>query len=175
MGRHKKEQDREIEPFTQTHYDADCEPVVYHVPQFREGMRFGMLTLIEQFDEENAFGRRVHRGLWHAKCDCGEKVVVHRNALKSGKPRGRACYHCRSEVPRMRMGHPPNDYAGKIIGRLAIGEWVPGEGWMCACKECEEIVMVRYSSQLGTASMRPCGQPCGGDSVFDRMREDARR
>lgn len=143
----------------------------FAVSKFEPNQKVGLLTLIEKnYDGDNLFGKRVYRGFWRAQCECGEELAVHHLALKaglkSGKPKGLACPDCRYKLPKrprkkMTTARPPADHQGKIFGRLAVGEWKCGTGWICVCFECEEIVLVRYSGLLGIMGARRCGRPCG--------------
>ena len=51
------------------------------------GMRFGRLTVIERAENK---GRNV---CWNCRCDCGNEVVVKRDALISGDTQSCGCLH----------------------------------------------------------------------------------
>ena len=120
------------------------------------GQRFGRLIVVGESEKIN--GRRI----WKCECDCGEKVEVRQDCLKSGSTKSCGCYAKESSSKNGKKNGKKSivDITNKRFGRLvAIEQTEERAGgcvkWLCRC-DCGNIAVVS-SSSLNRANTRSCG------------------
>lgn len=75
------------------------------------GFRFGKLTIIDVADDRFDVGRGQRR--WHARCDCGNVILVAAHAVKSGNTKSCGCL--RSGKSKARVPSLPRGKGGKFV------------------------------------------------------------
>jgi len=110
------------------------------------GNRYGKLLVIKKAKVQNG------AYYWQCRCDCGKKIVVIGNALRSGNSRSCGC--CRGLGPYL-IDETGNRY-GKllVIKRAKVPEGVRSH-WQCRC-DCGKKTVVRGNS-LRSGRSRSCG------------------
>jgi hypothetical protein len=100
------------------------------------GKRFGRLVVTA-----HAQGRR-----WSCVCDCGERVVVVGQDLRTGHTKSCGC---------LKRGWRLIDLAGKRFGRLLVRAYAGDRKWSCVC-DCGARGVVKGQS-LRTGHTKSCG------------------
>ena len=112
------------------------------------GQKFGKLTVIEKSDKKTVSGR-AH---WLCLCECGNKVIVNSNHLRSGSIKSCGCLH----------KHPNNfiDLTGQKFGKLTVIERDmqyrdKGVYWKCICECGNEKTIL--GKTLRSGATKSCG------------------
>lgn len=116
------------------------------------GFRYERITVIRRDIRDGPLGK-YSDGYWLCKCDCGNIVRLSTQELRQKLRKARACPTClalhyapRSLRPDKKLGRPRKNLGGMIIGRLTVGEYFDGLGWLCTCAECggQEVCINQY-------------------------------
>ena len=127
------------------------------VPEDLTGQRFGKLTVVEQSESVKTKSGQT-KIKWACVCDCGKRVIVLANQLRSGRTKSCGCYRQELLVKTKRI-----DLTGKVFGKLTVIKSMPsrrsGEStlssWLCKC-ECGNIVEVT-GQNLRRGNTTSCG------------------
>lgn len=120
--------------------------------RFKPGDKVGLLTLLQRVYIKGYFGL-LHRGRWLVRCVCGVEFETTQKKLARGYEF--SC-GCEKRVRKQPVStRPPNDIAGKQVGRLTPVLYETNKGWWCVC-ECGERELVRYSRDIKRCGERPC-------------------
>ena len=124
------------------------------------GQVFGRLTVLEEAPAPTEY--TAYKGLWYrCRCQCGNTVVVRRDALVSGNTKSCGCL--RRDVGLERFSCE-RIATGQVFGRLTVIEEAPapseyttykGLWYRCRC-QCGNIVVIRRSS-LVAGKTKSCG------------------
>ncbi len=120
------------------------------------GEPFGHYSVIESLSS----------GLYRIQCGCGSEPIIRSlaaisSALRLRAPRIYSC-GCVRLPSKPRLGRPPANRAGETIGRLQVGDWEAGKGWLCLCLSCQEAgfpehtFYVRHSAGLAPKGHSEC-------------------
>lgn len=125
------------------------------------GTRFGLLVVEGRAPDHmrscNYKKERRIRSAWWCLCDCGERVSVSMDGLKSGLTRSCGCLR-RQAVHRInaRRTVPVGERFGALVVEgAAPSEATGGARWSCRC-DCGRVVVVRAVNVRRRAD-RPCG------------------
>jgi hypothetical protein len=104
--------------------------------------KYGKLTVLERAGSKNG------SAFWKCRCDCGNKIIVRGDQLRSGNTRSCGCLH--NAV----------DYSGQKFGRLTVIKRAENNKhgnvqFLCRCDCGKELVLP--SSALTTGNTRSCG------------------
>lgn len=122
------------------------------------GQRFGRLVVIERAEDRIRKSGK-HEICWLCQCDCGNKKVISRSSLKSGKALSCGCL-AKENAALVNFV----DLSGKQFGYLTVirqdGYHIDPKGnrrskWLCRC-ECGNITSV-ICSNLIRGTTRSCG------------------
>lgn len=120
-------------------------------PQDITGKKYGSLTVISYAGSRNGRG-----SLWLCQCDCGNKITVRGDHLKTGKTTSCGCVK-----DKWLKSSKSDDITGKKYGDLTVIKQVVkddkktrGTSWLCKCKCGSEFVT--YRSLLAAGDVTKC-------------------
>ena len=112
------------------------------------GNKYGRLTV------ECFAGNRGKRSLWSCVCECGNRITVMGDDLKSGHTKSCGCLH--KDIMKEKYLH---DLTGKRFGRLFVEELIGknnrGYTWRCRC-DCGNIKDI-VGQDLKSGHVQSCG------------------
>ena len=115
------------------------------------GERFGKLIVLERADDYvSPSGNCMSR--WLCECDCGNKIIVNRNSLKSGVTKSCGCIRKENLV-------------GQKFGRLTVMKQVEkpvtrvnnSRYWLCKCECGSNKDVIVSTSDLKSLHTTSCG------------------
>ena len=125
------------------------------------GKKYNMLTVISKAESKNG------RSYWNCVCDCGNKIVVYKNSLRTGNTKSCGCF--RREMSKKlinKLHHYPKgehplleNLIGKRFGRLTVLSLSEGKSrgviWHCRC-DCGKDTDV-FALNLKRNHTKSCG------------------
>jgi hypothetical protein len=167
---------------------------------YEADQQYGYISLVEKHSSRGLLGN-LSRGNWIADCYgpshpkdaegnvIPDQLIVNTRDIYYGRLVGLSCPACRPYLEAARdeqrrktladrAGRPPAPVRGLVIGRLFLDEWIPLQGWLCACLcGCGQYETVRTTQFVWVTALRPCPmsgrvRPASGCGVTYRDGEE---